>query len=58
MCESELPDHISLEALRNAAEQRDLLERVATMNTAVSERAEQMLSALEKYEHVLKEDRQ
>lgn len=51
-----LPDHISRDGLRQAAEKRDLLERLVTLDAPVAEHAETMLRRLEKYEHILEEE--
>lgn len=48
-----LPDHISRDGLRRAAEKRDLLERLAALDAPVADHAETMLHRLEKYEHAL-----
>lgn len=53
---SSLPDHISRDGLRRAAEKRDLLEGLATLDAPVAEHAETMLQQLEKYEHILKKE--
>lgn len=51
-----LPDHISRDGLRRAAEKRDLLEHLATLDAPIADHAEMMLQRLEKYEHVLEEE--
>lgn len=51
-----LPDHISRDGLRRAAEKRDLLEHLAALDAPVADHAETMLQRLEKYEHVLEKE--